>query len=95
MSKSAHFALNTVHQWEKREFAVASDSWPEIPLWINAVRINQDDEAELHCQIRLMGRIYRQALRVYIYIDDYACTCQPDIDGSMQSHYSYHEQVCQ
>lgn len=38
------------------------------PLWIDAICINQRDEAEKLAQVRLMHRIYRQATRVWVWL---------------------------
>ncbi|KAI4593355.1 hypothetical protein KJ359_009886 [Pestalotiopsis sp. 9143b] len=38
------------------------------PLWIDAICINQRDEAEKLAQVRLMHRIYRQATKVWIWL---------------------------
>jgi hypothetical protein len=37
-------------------------------IWIDAICINQSDEAEKLCQIRLMSKIYRQAERVWAWL---------------------------
>lgn len=50
-----------------------------LPLWIDAACINQADVEERSQQVRLMGRIFRQASRVLLWIgegdehSDYAC----------------------
>lgn len=38
------------------------------PLWIDAICINQRDEAEKLAQVRLMHRIYRQATKVWVWL---------------------------
>lgn len=50
-----------------------------LPLWIDAVCINQADVEERSRQVRLMGRIFRQASRVLMWVgegdehSDHAC----------------------
>ena len=39
-----------------------------VPLWIDAISINQDDLAERGRQVRRMGRIYDNAYAVCSYI---------------------------
>ena len=39
-----------------------------VPLWIDAISINQDDLAERGRQVRRMGRIYDNAYAVYSYV---------------------------
>lgn len=41
-----------------------------LPLWIDAICINQADLDERSQQVRLMGRIYRQASRVLLWIGE-------------------------
>lgn len=41
-----------------------------LPLWVDAICINQADPAERAQQVRLMGRIYRQASRVLPWIGE-------------------------
>lgn len=43
----------------------------ELPLWIDAVCINQSDEAEKMRQIQMMSRIYRFATRVWVWLGDF------------------------
>lgn len=39
-------------------------------IWIDAICINQADLAERESQVKLMGRIYRQASRVLIWLGE-------------------------
>lgn len=41
-----------------------------LPLWVDAVCINQSDSEERAQQVRLMGEIYRQAYRVLCWIGE-------------------------
>ena len=39
-----------------------------VPLWIDALSINQEDEAERSRQVRRMGEIYDNAISVYSWV---------------------------
>jgi hypothetical protein len=39
-----------------------------LPLWIDAVCINQQDQAEKFAQIRIMSDVYQQATRVLVWL---------------------------
>ena len=41
---------------------------PEIPIWADAISINQQDKAEKSAQIRLMGKIFGSARTVWSFI---------------------------
>ena len=41
---------------------------PEVSIWIDAICINQDDVKERNDQISIMGKIYREAQEVYVWL---------------------------
>jgi len=47
---------------------VAQDRFPNEPLWIDAVCINQDDNKEKSSQVQRMGRIYSNAIEVLVWL---------------------------
>ncbi|KAG6368461.1 hypothetical protein INS49_002668 [Diaporthe citri] len=51
------------------------DSNPRL-IWADAICINQTDDEEKSCQVRLMRQIYQKATRVVIWLgDDYEAGC--------------------
>ncbi len=42
--------------------------WTSIPLWIDAICINQHDEPEKSAQVNMMGDIFRTASRVVVWL---------------------------
>jgi len=47
--------------------AIAEAGTPQQPLWVDAICIDQADFSERESQVRLMGRIYKQA--DYVFAD--------------------------
>jgi hypothetical protein len=45
-------------------------STTNIPIWIDAICINQVDEAEKFIQVRLMHQLYRAAQQVWVWLGD-------------------------
>jgi hypothetical protein len=41
---------------------------PDLPIWIDAISINQDDEEEKAVQVSRMGDIYRTAHQVLAWL---------------------------
>lgn len=44
--------------------------WERLPIWIDAICINQSDDAEKAAQVSLMRQIYRRAQAVYMWLGD-------------------------
>lgn len=51
-----------------------------VPMWIDAISINQDDIAERGRQIRRMGEIYDYAATVYSYVGQRAEDAEPALE---------------
>lgn len=63
MAKSFLFATTyTMHCLPRKNYGAV------VPLWIDSICINQDDEAEKSSQIGLMGTIYGTARRVWAFL---------------------------
>lgn len=50
-----------------------------LPVWVDAVCINQNDDKERGRQITLMGKVYKSALRVYLWTN----TLESDIKDAL------------
>ncbi|WPB02297.1 uncharacterized protein RHO25_006931 [Cercospora beticola] len=49
-----------------RQSGVSSD----VPIWIDAICINQADNTERGSQVQLMGSLYQQARKVHVWLSD-------------------------
>ena len=51
-----------------------------VPLWIDALSINQDDMAERAREVRRMGTIYDNAVSVYSYVGKQRAILRPPLN---------------
>lgn len=42
--------------------------WTSVPIWIDAISINQDDDIEKSAQVNMMGTIFHDASRVIVWL---------------------------
>ncbi|EON62965.1 hypothetical protein W97_02191 [Coniosporium apollinis CBS 100218] len=56
-------------------------------LWADAICINQQDEKERGHQVTIMGRIFKSARRVLVWLG-------PDIDGEAEDNFALLREVC-
>lgn len=61
------FRLGAADSFRNQSFV---GNLPSLVIWADAVCINQSDVAERNAQVQLMGRIYSQAARVFIYLGE-------------------------
>ncbi|KAL1877000.1 hypothetical protein Daus18300_002609 [Diaporthe australafricana] len=62
-------------RYRKLSYVVPQWELANLPLWIDAVCINQDDIPERNSQVQMMGSIYRSAIRTISWLG-------PDAGGS-------------
>lgn len=69
IAKNLQEALSALRQTGGgTEEEVVGAGTPPLPLWIDALCINQSDDAEKAVQVQLMQRIYRDAAQVFIWL---------------------------
>lgn len=61
----------TLSDFLRRHFDTITGAYRPLPLWVDAICINQDDEDERTSQILLMGEIYSIAHQVIVWLGDY------------------------
>lgn len=61
-------ALDVFKNLHNALFHLQEMGWTFVPIWIDAICINQDDDIEKSAQVNMMGTIFRDASRVIIWL---------------------------
>jgi hypothetical protein len=73
------------------DFLQRSESRNGVPLWIDAICINQDDVEERNSQVSMMADIYEQAGHVYVWLGNVNISLEKDSLLCLSSTLHQHE----
>ena len=73
------------------DFLLRPESRNGVPLWIDAICINQGDVEERNSQVSMMGDIYEQAEHVYVWLGNVNISLEKDSLLSLSSTLHRHE----